>query len=279
MLHYPNVLGTGFGVKRCDGEIIDPHAFVVFVSRKVGAKRLLRSTRLPKSVVCGGRRVVTDVVQIENIRREFGDAPYGIADDATRGTLSAFARNEDGSLYGVSCAHCLAGADGNPHTTTAIDVWDSVKEEYVLAGQSVFAVAAPGYGLPGNFGFSDAGLFTLEHPQLTERARTAVPLSILDRPSRATTVVAHAYGADFTGELDALDVIIGDFRADALIYTVGAGTFPGNSGMMWRSKSGQAVAIHAYGANFGKTRGSRYSLAMSARRAAYQLQTQLLDAG
>lgn len=280
LLRYPNVIGTGLGVKRRGGEVFDQHALVVFVSSKVAPEQLERRGLLPKFVMHQRQRIAIDVVPINRVRREFGNAPYTISDEATRGTLSAFARGDDGFLYGVSCAHCLAGPDGNPHTASPIGVWDPLSETYMGAGQNVFAVEAPGYGLPGDFGFSDAGLIILEHPQLAQRARTAPALRILEHPVRGTAVFAQAYATQFSGAIDALDVVISDLRVDVLIRVSGSGTFPGHSGMLWRTQSGQAVGLHAYGAGINDiTGGSGYSLAMLARRAAYQLQVQLLDTG
>ncbi len=280
LLRFPNVIGTGLGVKRRNGAVVDPQALVVFVASKVAREQLERHERLPKYIVHQRRRIATDVVQIKGVRREFGNAPYALTDEATNGTLSAFARGPDGYLYGVTCAHCLAGWDGNPHTTTPVGVWNVSTNEYVEAGQSVFAVEAPGYGAPGNYGFSDAGLILLEHPELSQRARAATPLPILDNPSRNMAVFSQAFAADFNGTIDALDVVIDGLRVDVVVRVEGEGTFPGHSGMLWRSQSGQAVGIHAYGADFDEDGGgSTYSLLMSARRAAYQLQVNLLDPG
>lgn len=276
----PNVLGTGLGIKRRAGRITDRLALVVYVADKLAPSLLAQDALVPKFVRHRGRRIPTDVIQINRIRRELGSAPYALSDAATRGLLSAFARGEDDLLFGVSCAHCLAGADGNPHTTTSVGVWDSGTGRFEAAGESVFAVEAPGFGLPGNYGFSDAGLLMLDHIELLERANSSPTLPVLERPARGMAVYAQAYAADLSGTIDAIEVDVENLRTDMVIRIDGAGTHPGYSGMLWRTGSGQAVGIHAYGAEIDATSGrSRYSLAMSARRAAHQLQVEFLDAG
>lgn len=277
-MRFPHVLGTGLGVKRTGGEIASPHSLIVFVSRKVPLSKLTRGSRIPKYVVYGGKQTETDVVAIRGIRPEFGDAPYAIYDGANQGTLTSFARDNNGSYFGVSCAHCLSGADMNPNTVTDIAVWDPIDEDYKVAGKSGFAVSWPGAGIPGNFGFSDASLIRLEHPELLERAQSASILHVLNNPSRHMSVSGEAFNRSVEGVIDALDVVISNMRADLMILMPGGGTFRGDSGMLWRTTSGLAVGIHAYGVSAANSNSaSKYSLAMSARRAQEQLQVQLLE--
>jgi hypothetical protein len=280
LLALPNVIGTGLGIKRRGGVVVARAALLIFVAKKIELECLPRALRIPKSVECRGNRIPTDVVQITGVRREFGPAPYALSDSATKGMLSAFAQGENGSAYGISCAHCLEGSDEDPFTETRIGIWDSAIQSYVEVGQSGFAVDSPGFGLPGDFGFLDAGLIALEHPVLIQRARAAPQLAVLTNPRRGMRVFAETFGAAVSGTVDAMETIVDGLHVDLVIRVDGRGTYPGFSGMLWRATSGQAVGIHAYGANFeGEDGGSRLSLAMAARRVTYQLQVRLRDPG
>lgn len=274
----PNVIGTGLGVKRRDGRRVSNAAVIVFVRQKLPSELLPKAQRIPDYLRHGNAQVPTDVVPISGIREEFGEAPYFISDRAKKGTVTAFARIED-SLHAVSCAHCLRGRDGNPHTTEPIDFWDAGLARYVPGGENVFAVSAPGYGRPGNFGFSDAGLVRLEHRELLRRARDAPALTFRDAVRRGLKVAGQGPRSTIIGEVDAVEAIIDRRRVDVVVFMPGEGTVPGNSGMLWRTSDGAAVAIHALGVYADEGSESRYSLAMEARRIANELQVDFLDTG
>tara|TARA_R110000782_G_scaffold35367_2_gene84531 strand:- start:71305 stop:72198 length:894 start_codon:yes stop_codon:yes gene_type:complete len=278
LLRLPNVVGTGLGVKRRGGDVINTAALVVFVDRKLPLTDLRTSSHVPAYVEHGGQRIPTDVVEIGELRLEFGAAPYFISDLATKGVVTAFARTE-GMFHIVSCAHCLRGEDGDPHTISPIGVWDAAQNKYVEVGQTMFAVEAPGFGLPGNFGFVDAGFAGLVHREMIDQARSAPPLPIGPPPRRGLAVVGRGAGAPIEGAIDAVEAVILGRRTDMLIRMTGAGSFPGHSGMLWRTKSGLGVGVHTYGAQFVTGGGSRYSLATGIRRVARQLQVDLFDPG
>lgn len=276
----PNVIGTGLGVKRRAGKLVSPVALIVYVSAKVPPQALAASERVPKSIAYRGKRVLTDVIQINDVRPELGLPPFALTDAATWGLISAFARDGAGNLFAVSCAHCLRGPDGNPHTTAMIAVWDSDQERYEPAGESVYCVSAPGFGFAGDYGFSDAGLVLMDHADLAELAADAAPIRIHERPRRGMSVYAEAFSHVVTGTIDALEANTGPLRTDVVVKIDGRGTRRGYSGMLWRTDAGDAVGIHAYGAQIDEQTGeSRYSLAMSARRAAQQLQVTFLETG
>lgn len=274
----PNVIGTGLGIKRRAGRVVSPLALIVYVSSKVPSQTLVPTERVPKFVSRRGERIPTDVVQINDVRPELGLPPYAVTDAATLGLISAFARDGSGNLFAVSCAHCLLGPDGNPHTTASIAVWDSDTERYEPAGESVYCVSAPGFGFAGDYGFSDAGLVLVGHGELAQLAGNAAPVRILDHPRRGMPVYAEAFTHVVTGTIDALEANTGPLRTDVVVRIDGRGTRRGYSGMLWRTDAGDAVGIHAYGAQIDADTGeSRYSLAMSARRAARQLQVTFFE--
>lgn len=281
LLSLPNVLGTGLGIKRQNGIAILRTAIVVFVGSKVSNDSLLPKNRVPQFVFCDGRRIPTDVVEIGRVRLEFGGAPYALTDSETNGTLSAFAEGDNQELHGVSCAHCLIGEDGDPYVPSTIKVWDTTRQRFADAGRSGYVVDSPGFGLPTNYGFSDIGLFHLEHPVLVQRASKAPILPILANPRRGMRVIGQTLTATLTGTIDAIEATVDNLDADIVVRVGGPGTRPGFSGMLWRTESGQAVGVHAWGAAFDdqEDSGSRFSLSMAARRIEYQLQVRLRDPG
>lgn len=274
----PNVVGTGIGVKRRNGERDGQSALIIFVDRKVPLEEISARRRIPRFVIQDGERISTDVVEINGIRPELGPAPYFLTDRATKGVVAALGRSGN-DYFMVSCAHCLTGEDGDPLSVSPIAIWDSVTSAYVEAGQTVYAIRSPGFGVPGNFGFSDVGFALIAHPALIARARMAQPLSVLATPRVTMAVAAQGPHGPMHGAIDGVDVILLGRRTDYLILNEGAGSFPGCSGMMWRNSAGHAIGMHSYGAHFLPSGGSRYSLAMAARRIAGQLDLSLLDPG
>lgn len=274
----PNVIGTGLGVKRRAGDQVANGALVIFVRQKVPEGDLAPPERVPKYLDLGAIRVPTDVIAVAGIREEFGSAPYFISDRVKRGTVTAFA-SSDRVLHAVSCAHCLRGRDGNPHTVEPIEFWDPGDGRYVPGGESVFAVSAPGYGIPGSFGFSDAGLVELHHRDLIARARRALPLQIATRLRKGVRLVGQTPTSTIEGVIDVVEVTVERRRVDIVVYMPGRGTVPGNSGMLWRTLDGAAAAVHSMGLYNDESAESRYSLTMSAGRMAAELRVELLDPG
>ena len=103
----------------------DELGMTFFVSDKVPDAELSKKDRIPKTVTIDGRVWSTDVMQCHNME-EHGSLPEAsiIYDGAFHGTLTCFAEL-NGNLYGVSCAHCLVGADKNPATPTDIHLYVS----------------------------------------------------------------------------------------------------------------------------------------------------------
>lgn len=275
---HPNVVGTGLGVKRRGGRRIASSALVIYVRHKLPTDALSADERLPTKIEFSDQAIPTDVVEVAGMRPEFAGPPYFISDRMKKGTVSAFAA-ADGLLHAVSCAHCLRGRDGNPHTSEPVDFWEAAAGRYIPGGENGFAVDAPGLGLPGNFGFSDAGLVTLEHPELQKRARAAPALKFVGRLTRGMPVAAQSPSMTILGSVDAVEAMIDRVRVDIVVYMPNGGSVPGNSGMLWRARDGSAVGMHAIGVYSDNVAESRYSLCMSAARVAAALQVQLLDPG
>jgi hypothetical protein len=271
----PGVVGTGLGVKRQSGERVDTSSLIVFVERKVPVADLPRAARIPKFVYAGGKKVPTDVVQINAVRPEFGSAPYFISDFIERGVVSAFGF-ANGQFYLVTCAHCLIGVDKNPYSASPVGIWAGPDDGYLVVGETVYAVNSPGFGRPGDFGFMDAGFAHLSHPEILRRARRAPLMAIASSARRGQLLAADGPNGPMVGEIDGFEVEIFGQRADVLLHVGGTGTYPGYSGMMWRAQDGGCVAMHAFGAQFTPIGGSRYSLAVSAKRVAAELQLTLL---
>lgn len=278
LLAFPNVVGTGLGVKRRGARCVASSALVVYVRQKLPADYLSAVERLPAEIKFSNQAIPVDVVEVAGMRREFAGPPYFMTDRVKKGTISAFAA-ADGLLHAVTCAHCLRGRDGNPHTSEPIDFWEATVGRYIPGGENGFAVDAPGLGLPGNFGFSDAGLITLEHPELRRRARSAPALRFASRLRRGMMVGAQSPSTTIVGSVDAVEAVIDRVRIDVVIYMPDVGSVPGNSGMLWRARDGSAVGVHAIGVYTDNSTESRYSLCMSASRVAATLQVQLLDPG
>ena len=278
LVSLPNVIGSAIGVKRRAGARVTDSSLIVFVQRKIGEEEIRPSGRVPRFVRSAGRAIPTDVVEIAGIREEFGSPPYFTSDREKKGTVTAFARSED-SYLAVTCGHCLRGRDGNPFTSEPIDFWDAAAGKYVPVGESVYAVMSPGFGRPGNFGFSDAGLVLLRDREIIRRARISPLLPIAGRPRRGTKLVGEGPRTTLHGEIDMVEAEIDDRRIDLIIHMLGQGTVPGNSGMLWRTMDGAGVALHAFGAYADEAGESRYSLCMAASRLAGALQVDLLDPG
>lgn len=272
----PGVIGTGVGIKRAGGEEAEPAALIVFVDRKIDMSELPNEALVPKFVNYKGRRVPTDVVELNGIRREFSGPPYFIYDKATKGTVTSFARAQNMALI-VTCAHCLLGPDGNPNTVNPVGVWDAASNSYVGVGETAYSITSPGLGVTGSFGFVDAGLATIEHPGLLARAHASPPLTFANSIKHGTSVIGVSPSGTLLGVVDATEVEVYGYRTDILVRVAGEGTHPGSSGMLWRSATGTAVGMHAYGGQFGPGSGSLYSLATAAKRVMAQLQVQLLD--
>jgi hypothetical protein len=277
---YPGVIGSMIGLKVQDAVIRNRLGLTVFVRRKIPDGDLARSQRIPRTIRIARTEVVVDVLAIGPLYRQSGafpvDASLLVHDGVETGTMSCLCRSRFG-IFGLTCAHVVEGPDHDPATPARIEIWSPVEARYEPVGQSSISVTGPGTGSPGEYGFADAAIFTVEHPELVERARTATPIAASIPPVGTLLFGRDVVGGRRTGRILGVDQQIDGIFVDLAIIVDPPGTFPGDSGMLWRNQAGQPVAIHAYGERAGPGQGSRLTAAMFAVRAEQRLAVQLLN--
>lgn len=265
------VLGTGLGLKTTGGVTTDEPVVVVIVRTKKADSRLADHERVPSTLRIAGRSVRTDVIQIRSFNKQSGHYCW---DGASQGIVSAFARS-DGTTYGVTCAHCMVGSDQDDLSSVPMAMYNSTRRRYEAVGESSYSIIAAGAGSPSNYGFLDAGMFTLSPEQarrLLPRPRALKQAELkLGMQVRGTT--AHA---ELVGSLDLTEIEFGRVLVDALIRMDGVGTYGGDSGMMWTNDRRDAVGVHAMGSDLRPGAGSEYSAAMFATRVGIYLGVDLL---
>lgn len=280
-----DIVGSMVGLKFKGGELTNQLGITYFVREKFPKSDLPPRKRVPATVKIGDSIVVTDVMVWPRMVEQSFVLPDAtiIYDQRKQGTLTCFAQNAIG-FYGVSCAHCLAGFDGNPATPTQVDAFSVVVQNWIPVGTSTYMVYSPGPGIRGNFGYLDCGIFDLSQTSLTERAakgnklqvvndlgsivgQTLVGMSTINTPAptkwRRAKVAAVESNA--LGE-----------RCDVILAIESPGTFGGDSGMLWLTKDGRAAAIHARGKMMPAMQGSLLTTAMSAKRVCISLGVQLI---
>lgn len=265
------VLGTGLGLKTTGGVTTDEPVVVVIVRAKKADSRLADEDRVPRTLRIAGRTVQTDVIQIRSLKKQSGHYCW---DGASQGIVSAFARSGQ-TIFGVTCAHCMVGSDQDDLSAVPMAMYNSARRRYERIGESSYSILAAGSGIPSDFGFLDAGLFTLSPqqakrvlpiPRVLKRAELTMGMQV-----RGTT--GHG---DLVGSLDLTETEYGGVLVDALIRIDGPGTYGGDSGMMWTNDKGEAVGVHAMGSELRPNAGSRYSAAMFATRVGRYLGVDLL---
>lgn len=271
----PNVSWTMIGRKMVDGHLTDEPCVIVAVRRKVGASKLSSSECVPGSLTIGGRKIPTDVVQMGRFVLQAGRF---CSDGNTKATVSALAKSAAGPV-GITCAHALVGQDGNAMTPDRVGIWDPGSETYVPAGRSGPMMWHPGLGIPSDFGFADIGLFTLEdQPSLQRYARGLGKMRLARSAAFGSAVTAESNHGRLSGHVYGAECVSKEGTYCDLVVSVdGEGTFGGDSGAMWRTASGAALAIHAMGSREPPGVGSHFSMTMFAWRAADGLNVVLLE--
>lgn len=264
----PHVKGTGPGLKRTDGALTREPALVVIVDAKKPISKLTRQERIPSFVKLDGRTIRTDVIQMSRLHKQAAFC----SDGYHQGIVSAFA-NIDGTAYGITCAHCLEG-ESSDLGEIPISVYDYAKSAYAVVGQSGFRFVSPGSGSIEDYGFSDIGVFQIQDKYASKLVRGARPMK-LRAPSVGMRVSGVSAHGTIRGTIDLVAVEAYGCYVDALIAVDGAGTFRGDSGMLWTDTDGDGICIHAMGSGEGQT-GSRYSAAMFAHRMSEFLEMEFL---
>lgn len=278
-----NLVGSMIGLKYRGGVLCNSVGLTLFVTEKLPEKKLSRKQRIPKKIKTEAGSLNTDVLVWRPMVEQGLEKATLMYDGSRHGTLTCFGLRSD-SGFGVSCAHCMVGADHNPATPTNVDMWDAWNQQWLKAGKSLYAVYSPGPGIPGNFGYIDCGLFSLRDTDLITRVKNSKRLitvrnlqellgqqltgqsSLTPKGSDGQIRRAHVIGV----ELEALDG-----NCDVVLEVEFPGTFKGDSGMLWLTSEGKAAAIHARGDTHLEGRGSFLVTAMSAARAADFLQIEL----
>ena len=260
----PNVVGTAVGYKRRAGQRTKTPAVIVFVNDKVPRNEIETQNQVPVAIWRDEHKVATDVVLLGKLERQFGPPPWTCSDRIdNRGLVTTLCRNATGGVYALTCAHCMGGHDADPSTPDQIALWDSIRRGYFPVGTSGPYADMSGMGLEQNFGFSDWGVFSVEDLQLQQAALSAPALGFSTIQANMQVVAATARGPLF-GTVEYAHIQIHSHFIDLSIHLGQGGTIPGDSGALWRDKTGKGVAIHAMGMN--GPGGSPLSFCMFAQR-------------
>lgn len=279
-----DILGSMIGLKVRAGMLTNAIGITYFVREKVPKSDIASKRRVPIRMRIHQTDVLTDVLEWPRMAEQALPEGSIIFDGRLQGTLSCFAVSQAGA-FGLSCAHCIVGTDGNPSTPTAVAMFSKPLGRFVPAGQSVFMNFSPGTGVQGNFGYLDCGLFDLRDPTLVSRASNGRPLPFVDdihtlvgrrvvgvSPLKAPSPTGFVREARAIGiEANALGEL-----CDVVLQVQPPGTFRGDSGLLWITEDGRAAAIHARGEVMPELQGSRLTTSMSARRACSSLGVQLV---
>jgi hypothetical protein len=258
------VLATCFGVKCSGGEWQNQHSYTVFVKEKLPRRRLRSGDLVPKYVTRDGKRWPTDVVVMPPLIEQ----AMTIKDGKKRSTLTAFGWRGS-KAFGVSCAHGLAGFDGDPMSPAEVLGRNDGEIDWQRPGESTDLIKRKGAGTPGDFGVFDAGLISLDETDLHDAVAAAPRLRCV-QPSLGLPVFGDgARSGPMAGIVRGLNLASVNgvsILADVLIeHPAGKGlTQSGDSGMLWISAAGEAVAMHIIGED--KPGKSRLSVCTAATR-------------
>lgn len=273
-----NVCGTAYGVKRTAGSLQPELAYIVYVSSKKPQGRLASADRIPPKVTRLGMTLPTDVVELGSLRLHslYNNLakPRFIRDDITPGgTVTSFIRT-GADYFALSCAHVIWGADRDPNTESAIQIYEAEKGEWIHLGASAGGVRDVGRGYAPDFGYLDAGLASISNPTLRKACAgsttrrgihpssgDALDLSqVQDLPVFANSLVSDKRVEGIVTSLHFVHP--SGVRFDLVIEREDRReiTFPGDSGLLWIDHSGRAVAMHVMGEGDGPQTGSRVSL-------------------
>ena len=175
-----DVIGSMVGLKLQGGALTRQLGITYFVHEKLPKSELSPRRRVPTRLLIGDDVVTTDVVAWPRMAEQALPQGTILFDGRLQGTLSCFAVSQAGA-FGVSCAHCMTGVDGNPATPTAVEAYSNPLGEFLPVGESVYLAYSPGIGVPGYFGYLDCGLFDLRDGILATRAAAGQALAEIGR--------------------------------------------------------------------------------------------------
>ncbi len=197
-------------------------------------------------------------------------------DGMSQGTITAFCISY-GNFYASTCAHCMKGLDLDPFEASDMQLYHPEMERYLTVGSSAFAIKAPGRGLQGHYGFSDAGLFTIEDHELLARCKKGKAIKCWNNPRTNSSVYAKTANGLLEGTIEFVEAQYGNIFTDIIIRINKSGTFVGDSGVLWRTNNGLGVAIHALGSTETNGEGSKMSFGMFANRIALEMNATFID--
>jgi len=248
----PNVVGTCFGFKSTGGKRSEQLCVTVFVRRKVKPGRLKPEHHVPEEVRRHGMDLPTDVVAIGRIRNQGG---FAIHAAGQKGTIGAWGLN-DASAFGITCAHCLAPAGG------IVTGEFPVPGSYLALGPSDASTNLPGTGLYPSYGDIDAGLIRLTTSSVQDYASSRPPQPVY-RPLGSVDanhlkvllrqLPVQGWGAGsgrlLRGVVTGVLVDLSPLHFDLMIEDPDGGglTVLGDSGLVWATLIGQALALHQAG--------------------------------
>jgi len=271
---YPNVLGTAIGRKIIQGEATKVKSIVIYVDKK---RKLSKKRSIPRYFDVGGKRVPTDVVECPSIRYQSALNPLFCSDGYNLGTVSAMCRSGP-NFFAATCAHNLKGEDANIYTSDPMQLFDGKSGQWIEVGKTRSVFSSDGLGVSGNFGFIDAGLFSIDRQYLIDELKDAKPLPIKSQISYGTRVQAIGIGLqELTGVVIHDCSSFTDFYSDVCIYVDPPGTAGGDSGLLWKTAAGQAVAIHSKGGGNYTDDRAQFSFGMFANRFRDILNVELLN--
>lgn len=270
-----DIVGSMLGVKMAGGELVDRLGITYFVREKIPLEELRSRDRIPKRLSIGDGYAGTDVIAWPAMVEQ--SLTFMMFDGAKQGTLTCFGINGPNRV-GVSCGHCLLGADQNGATPTPVSIFSNQQQHFVQVGTSINAIFSAGTGHPGSFGYFDCGSFFIGDPAFQQVAHHATPLPaapdlhpFLGHQVKGVSNL-NAVGApthDRFATVLGVDVVALGIFSDLALRVNSPGTFGGDSGMLWTSlDGGTAVAIHCRGEVRPAGQGSAITTAMSAFRAA-----------
>lgn len=277
-----DVLGSMVGLKLKAGKSTGRLGVTYFVREKLPKTEMEPRKRVPTKLRVGNVVVSTDVIVWPCMEEQTFPEGTILFDGQNQGTLTCFGVSQAGA-FGVSCAHCLTGIDGNPATPTTVAAYASPPGQFLPVGQSVYLAYSPGIGGRDNFGYLDCGLFDLRDRMLTKRAAISQVVGLVNDihvlVGLRLTGISALNAPNSNGHVREAQVVgveaetLGE-RCDVVLNVMTPGTFRGDSGMLWLTQEGQAAAVHARGEVMAGIQGSRLTTAMSAKRAAMALGVQ-----
>jgi hypothetical protein len=255
----PNVLASSIGLKKTDGNITDIRCLKVFVRDK--NNDLDQSKIIPVTITKGRFEIPTDDVELKKFRLE-SDPLVIRSGDTTQGILTCFAKT-NGTYYGISCDHVIAGEDGIINAKDILRFWHENNWHEIGIGHQGYTTKGNGE-LP-DFGVMDSGLIKINSSWLIEKLKSCKLLSyynMKNEKSIFSLIGTRVTGNSFTGEvLNGLvtgvlqrpydDRDSHSFYSDIVIESEDNSglTLKGDSGLLWKDQNGKAIAMHIGGYN------------------------------